>query len=538
MIRRRILSVCLFVIICLYFSSPSTAITPQDITEEPLKIGGDNNYPPYEFVDDNGNFRGFNVDIIRAIAIELGLEIELIPNSWEDTMELLKDGEIDAVQGMTVTTERARIYDFTQEIVINSQNIFVLKNSSLIHDINDLSGKRISIQAEDVSKEITGRISNATVIQKTNQLEALQSLLSGDVDAYVGNRLTGIYYVQAFDLTESVKIVGEPLYSTKYAIAVKKGDNELLALLNSGLESIKNNGTYDKIYKKWFGETILDINQKWIDILSMLSVALLISVIFIYIVNYWNKRLKEEVEVRTREIIELNNIAMYSDKMQALGKLSSGIAHELRNPLTSINAFIDLIPLKIDDENFRKELMKIVPNEIKRLNDLVGSLLDYSKPKNPKPENIILSEVLSDVLTLLKQKFKEKKIKVITRNTDIYLYADKSQIKQILINILLNSIDAIDKDGQIEIEGNIINTKASIRIKDNGSGVPQEMLSKLFDPFYTSKKTGYGIGLSMTDRLIKENKGEIKLDSEAGEGTIVTIYMPTELPELPERKEK
>ena len=88
MIRRRILSVCLFVIICLYFSSPSTAITPQDITEEPLKIGGDNNYPPYEFVDDNGNFRGFNVDIIRAIAIELGLEIELIPNSWEDTMEL------------------------------------------------------------------------------------------------------------------------------------------------------------------------------------------------------------------------------------------------------------------------------------------------------------------------------------------------------------------------------------------------------------------------------------------------------------------
>ncbi|WP_353094513.1 transporter substrate-binding domain-containing protein [Tissierella praeacuta] len=535
MIRKRILSIFLCSIILLYFSLPSNAITLQDISKEPLKIGGDNNYPPYEFVDDNDNFRGFNVDIIRAIAIELGLEIELIPNSWEDTMEILKNGEVDAIQGMTVTPERSKIYDFTQEIVMNSQNIFVLKNSSIIHNINDLSGKRVSIQSEDVSKEITRRISDVTVIPKTNQLEALQSLLSGEVDAYVGNRLTGIYYVQTLGLTESVKIVGEPLYSTKYSIAVKKGNKELLNLLDSGLEAIKLNGTYDKIYKKWFGETILDINQKWINLLSMSLVALSISLIIIYIVYYWNKTLKKEVEIRTKEIIELNNLAMHNDKMQALGKLSSGIAHELRNPLTSINAFVDLIPLKIDDENFRKELMKIVPSEIKRLNDLVSSLLDYSKPKNPKPEKIMLSEILPDVLTLLKQKFREKKIKVITQNIDICLYADESQIKQILINILLNSIDAIDNNGQIDIEGDIVNIKASISIKDNGSGIPEEMLDKLFDPFYSSKKTGYGIGLSVTERLIKENNGDIKLESKDGQGTIATIYIPTE---PPCRKEK
>ena len=304
MIRRKILSIYLFIMIFLYFPISSAAAPLQYISEEPLKIGGDNNYPPYEFVDDNGNFRGFNIDIIRAIAIESGLEIELVPSSWEDTMVLLKDEKIDAVQGMTVTPERDRIYDFTQEIVMNSQNIFVLKNSSLIHNINDLSGKKVSIQSEDVSKEITRRIPNVTVIQKTNQLEALQSLLSGEVDAYVGNRLTGIYYVQALGLTESVKIVGEPLYSTQYAIAVKKGNTELLNILNSGLEAIKTNGTYDKIYRKWFGETILDINQKWKDLLSISLVALSISIIFLYIVYYWNKRLKQEVELRTKEIIQ------------------------------------------------------------------------------------------------------------------------------------------------------------------------------------------------------------------------------------------
>lgn len=529
MIKRRIFAITFFILIFLNLPSPSAATKSQDIDVAPIKIGGDNNYPPYEFVDDNDNFRGFNVDIIRAIAIELGLEIELVPNSWENTMELLKTGEIDAIQGMTMTPEREKIYDFTDEIVMNSQNIFVLKNSSIINDINDLSGKKVSIQSKDVSKEITRRIPDVTVIPKTNQLESLESLLSGEVDAYIGNRLTGIYYVQTFDLTESVKIVGEPLYPTKYCIAVDNGNTELLNLLNSGLKAIKSNGTYEKIYKKWFGENILDINQKWKSILSILLVALFISMIFIYITHYWNKKLKEEVEIRSKEIIELNNIAMHNDKMQSLGKLSSSIAHELRNPLTSIKAFIDLIPLKIEDDGFRNELIKIVPQEIKRLDDLVGSLLDYSRPKNPNPRKIILDNILSDVLTLLKQKIKEKKIQVSISGTDVYFYADEAQMKQILINIILNSIDAIDDNGQIQIDGSISKSKAIISIKDNGVGVPDEIMNKLFDPFFTSKKSGYGIGLSVTDRLVKENKGEIKLFSEINKGTTVVIYMPMEL---------
>lgn len=529
MIKRRIFAITFFILIFLNLPSPSAATKSQDIDVAPIKIGGDNNYPPYEFVDDNDNFRGFNVDIIRAIAIELGLEIELVPNSWENTMELLKTGEIDAIQGMTMTPEREKIYDFTDEIVMNSQNIFVLKNSSIINDINDLSGKKVSIQSKDVSKEITRRIPDVTVIPKTNQLESLESLLSGEVDAYIGNRLTGIYYVQTFDLTESVKIVGEPLYPTRYCIAVDKGNTELLNLLNSGLKAIKSNGTYEKIYKKWFGENILDINQKWKSILSILLVALFISMIFIYITHYWNKKLKEEVEIRSKEIIELNNIAMHNDKMQSLGKLSSSIAHELRNPLTSIKAFIDLIPLKIEDDGFRNELIKIVPQEIKRLDDLVGSLLDYSRPKNPNPRKIILDNILSDVLTLLKQKIKEKKIQVSISGTDVYFYADEAQMKQILINIILNSIDAIDDNGQIQIDGSISKSKAIISIKDNGVGVPDEIMNKLFDPFFTSKKSGYGIGLSVTDRLVKENKGEIKLFSEINKGTTVVIYMPMEL---------
>ncbi|MFA5576594.1 MAG: transporter substrate-binding domain-containing protein [Tissierellaceae bacterium] len=517
----------IFFLLLAYLFIPSYSFS-EKYFGRPIKVSGDNNYPPYEFVDDNDNFRGFNVDIIRAVAIELGIEIDLVSNSWEDTMDLLKKGEVDAVQGMTITPEREKLYDFTDEIVMNSQSIFVLNTTENISSLDDLRGKKIAIQSEDVTSEIVSPVQGIHITEKINQKDALHSLITGEVDAYVGNRLTGIYYVQSFGLTNTVKIVGEQLYPTKYCIAVQRGNKDLLQLLNSGLRAIKENGTYDKIYEKWFGETIPDINLKWRKSLYISLIALLISLIVISIIYYWNKTLKAEVEIQTREVIKLNNMIMHNDKMQALGRLSAGIAHELRNPLTSIKAFIDLIPLKFDDEGFRAELTKIVPKEINRLNDLVGSLLDYSKPKSPNPKKLILSDILSDVLMLLKQKLNEKEIKVSISKDMIYLYADESQMKQILLNILLNSIDAIESKGQIWIEANTHQSDMSISIRDNGVGIPDEEKDKLFDPFYSSKKNSYGIGLSVTDRLVRDNRGEIQVFSQLNQGTTVLIRMPIE----------
>ncbi|MCK9445018.1 MAG: transporter substrate-binding domain-containing protein [Tissierellaceae bacterium] len=523
-LKNLLFSLLIFCLIS-YLFIPTMSFS-EEFYKRPIRVSGDNNYPPYEFIDDNDNFRGFNVDIIRAIAIELGIEIDLVSNSWEDTMDLLKKGEIDAVQGMTITPEREKTYDFTDEIVMNSQSIFVLRSTENISSLDDLIGKKIAIQSEDVTSEIVSAVQGIDVTEKINQKDALQSLITGEVDAYVGNRLTGIYYVQSFGLTNTVKIVGEQLYPTKYCIAVQRGNDELLHLLNSGLRAIKENGTYDKIFEKWFGETIPDINLRWRKLLYVSLIALSISIVSIFIIYYWNKTLKKEVEIQTKEVIKLNNMIMHNDKMQALGKLSAGIAHELRNPLTSIKAFVDLLPLKYEDKSFRDELIKIVPREISRLNDLVETMLDYSKPKNPNPRKISLNELLSDILTLLKQKLNEKKIVVSLRNVDVFFYADESQMKQILINIILNSIDAIESTGQIWIEGNVYFSSVSISIKDDGIGIPDEEKDKLFDPFYSSKKNSYGIGLSVTDRLVRDNRGEIQVFSQLNQGTTVLINMP------------
>lgn len=623
-------------IISLLTSVPAYGISPSP--DNIIKVAGDNNYPPYEYVDDNGNFKGFNVDIIRAVAIELGWDIELIPVSWESATSMLKNKEVNLVQGMTVTEEREVLFDFTQEIVINSQNIFVLEGITYINELSDLEGKTVSIQAEDVTRELLSTVPNVTIVEKVNQLEAIQMLLNNEVDAFVGNRLTGIYNIQKYGLTNTIKITGDPLYKTKYSIAVSSGDDALLKELNKGISAIKSNGTYEKIYKKWFGETLVDVAKEWKELLTVTIIALLASLILIIIIYLWNKKLKEQVLARTEQLdqnirfkdkvidniidgfisfdkdlkitqfnsiasklleknievgqdiihvmedrlpsesldnissgtawnsrlewnlkdngtehvdcrispingpngvegfiftindktkeAELYNMAKHTDKMNALGELSAGLAHELRNPLTSIKTFIDLIPMKIGDENFKKELINIVPKELNRLDELVGSLLDYSKPKNPNPKMISLGDIISEILTLFKKKLQEKNIKVVTNNLDVNFFVDASQLKQILINIILNSIDAIDKDGLIEINTQALKNKNAIIITDNGSGIPEEKLNAIFDPFYTSKKNGQGIGLSITDRLIRDNKGEIKVLSEIGVGTTMIIYLP------------
>ncbi|NLX63140.1 MAG: transporter substrate-binding domain-containing protein [Tissierellia bacterium] len=615
-----------------------------------IKIAGDNNYPPYEFIDDKGNFRGFNVDMMRAIAIELGLEIELIPMNWQDALDALERGEVDAIQGMTRSKAREEKFDFSLPLVINSQAIFVLKETNYISSIEDLKGRRVSFQKGDISYELSQEVEGIKPYSRTNQEEAIDLLLDGKVDAFIGNRLTGLYYLQKESNFDKVKIVGEPMHETEYCISVLKGNEHLLELFNQGIETIKKNGTYDKIYKKWFGETFVD-KSRYFKNLLYISIAILLVVSVVACVNlYWNKNLKKKVEERTRELNTLNEeleeqkreieksnmlrgkilesilsgiivfdnydrvieynkaaekilnkslsfkeawenlnlqeeyglegydiakqgqvitgnkeivsnnkktyinynfipvnklgagiillindltdikryqeMASYNDKMQALGQLAGGIAHEIRNPLTSINTFIDLIPYKLDDEQFKKDLVTITKKEINRMNELISQLIDYTKPVTRQPTSFFIDEVLEEVLILFSNQFKKKRISVVKDIRKLSVFADRNQIKQILVNIILNSIEAMEEGGKIYISSFKGDAEGIIEIKDNGCGIAEAHMDKIFQPFFTLKPNGTGIGLAITKKLVEENEGDIFIESEENNGTKVTVSLP------------
>nr|WP_243429081.1 transporter substrate-binding domain-containing protein [Clostridium pascui] len=491
---------------------------PQNVV---LEVAGDINFPPFEYLDESHTYVGFNVDLIRAVALRSGMEVKFTPMKWEDACEKLKQGEVDIIEGMKRTTERDKLYDFSEEILTNSQSIFVLNENNYLNKYEDLVQHTVAIQKGDVAVNNLQNMEGVKIIFTKDQEDAFKKLLSKEVDAFIGNTLTGVYYANKLSINNKLKIVGGPLNSTAYSIAVRKGDKATLELLNKGIKEIKENGTYDMIYTKWFGQSFKYSNWYVRNTLKYSLIAMCIFLIVLFLMYMWNDKLKEEVEKKTKSLEMANESLRKKDRMESLGILMAGIAHEIRNPLTSIKTYAELLPKKYDNPKFREMISKDIPYEIERLNNLINELLEYSKPKKAFKENTNLYEVVEKILALTANKIQKENVKInIEIPNNIFIYADKNHLKQIIINLILNGIESLNKDKKIiNISTMESLGKIYLMIEDNGCGMDKDELNKIYDPFYTTKASGTGLGLFVCYQLMEENSGRIHVSSAKGEGT-------------------
>ena len=230
-----------------------------------------------------------------------------------------------------------------------------------------------------------------------------------------------------------------------------------------------------------------------------------------------NERLKEEIR-RT-------------DRLRAVATLAAGMAHEIKNPLTSIKTFTEYLDVKFDDKDFRDKFKRIVGSEVDRINTIVGNLLDFAKPRPLSERRVNVNKLLEETLTLLSNDFIRRKIDVIRgyspEATDT-IKADPNRLKQAFLNLFLNAMDAMKTGGKLVVE--MDKTKdgfLQITIEDTGKGISEETLSHIFDPFYSNKETGTGLGLSIVHGIIKEHGGQITCESETEKGTRFIITLPT-----------
>lgn len=229
--------------------------------------------------------------------------------------------------------------------------------------------------------------------------------------------------------------------------------------------------------------------------------------------------------------LEVQKKLFEQEKNRALSRMVAGIAHEVRNPLSSIKTFIELIPRKIDNQRFQKELAATVPREIVRINRLIEGLISYARPREVKNELVSMKKLIDETALLFQHSIRSKGFHLMTEDVeDLMVMTDHDQIKQVIINLVINAIDALkDSDhskNKLTIELKAFRTAqhVCIQVVDNGNGMSKEEQVNSLEPFYTTKPKGTGLGLPLAQQLVKENSGELIIESEKNIGTTVTIY--------------
>ncbi|MCA0151429.1 PAS domain-containing protein [Rossellomorea vietnamensis] len=214
------------------------------------------------------------------------------------------------------------------------------------------------------------------------------------------------------------------------------------------------------------------------------------------------------------------------EKLSVVGELAAGIAHEIRNPLTSIKGFIQLLE---ENEHVSDHYLKVMSSEMDRINQIVGELLILSKPQMREFQSFDMSEVLRYVVKVMGH---EALLKGITLNiklptSPILVFGDKNQCIQVFINIIKNAIESMD-EGEIDVNWKIRNESIHIIIEDEGTGIPPDRLKRLGEPFFTLKEKGMGLGLTISQKIIEDHKGSLQIDSEVNKGTRVEVTFPLE----------
>jgi signal transduction histidine kinase len=244
-----------------------------------------------------------------------------------------------------------------------------------------------------------------------------------------------------------------------------------------------------------------------------------------------NDDLERRVESRTRELQETQAQYLHAEKLSAIGQLSASIAHEFNNPLQGIMTILKVFRrANLEEED--KELLEIAIIESERIKNLIRSLQDFNRPSSGKKAVIDIHASLNSLLLLCKFDFKRKKIRtqVIYDQQLPQIMAIPDQIKQVFLNLLNNAADACRENGVITITTWQEENRVAVAIKDNGEGIKPENRDRIFQPFFTTKPEvkGTGLGLSVCYGIVKNHHGDILFDSQPGQGSTFTVYLPVE----------
>ena len=231
-----------------------------------------------------------------------------------------------------------------------------------------------------------------------------------------------------------------------------------------------------------------------------------------------------------REIEALRKKIQRDQRLVSVGRLAAGVAHEIRNPLSSIKGFATYFKERHRDKPEDQQIAAIMIQEVDRLNRVIGQLLDFARPVKIIRKPMRIKELMEKSIKMIEQQAADKGIVVRpgALPSDEVIRVDADRINQVLLNLYLNALDAMDDGGQltIEVAGSAPGGEVTIKVSDTGCGIHREELGHIFDPYYTTKPSGTGLGLAIAHNIIAAHGGRISVESQPGQGTTCTIVLP------------
>lgn len=574
-IFKRYLSLCcLAALLILIICSGGIAWAEEEATlqERPVRIGGDYNYPPYEYVDNDGLPTGYNVELSQAIARVMGMEINIQLGSWSDMRQALDNGDIDVLMGMAHTSARLGEVDFSIPHAKVHQSIWVRKGNVTIKNVKDLAGKEVIVMKGSVMHDFM--VDNeipATIFMVETLADALKLLARGQHDCALVAKLPGEYLISELRY-DNIQPIARPVVAQDYGFAAKKGNLEKLSRFNEGLALLKKSGEYRVIREKWLG-VLQPEPIPWVRIIRYSGVILGPLLLALIVSVLWSRTLKKQVALRTeeleREIVERKRAAeelqvrqkqlLHADKMTSLGILVAGVAHEINNPNGLIQlslpqldkAYQDMTPIldAYEQENgdFKlgwfpysrmKEEIPVMLHEMlessNRIRRIVEDLKEFSRRnESGLDDKVDLNAVVRAALRLM-----DSALRKATNNFKVdyaiglpLFRGNGHRIEQVVVNLVLNACQALtSKDQSIHLRTYALphTEMVVLEVRDEGEGIDSETLERITDPFFTTKREtgGTGLGLSVSDGIIKAHQGRMEFASLPGEGMRVRILLP------------
>ena len=516
---------------------PAVAQTGQDGDGTTITASMPESWPPHYIAEESGKPTGFAIEILDAVAQRAGYKVNYkVAKTMREAYDLAAEGVVDVMPNVGVVPERLAEFAFTAPVETFVVSIFVRADTQDINEAPDLAGHRVAVVKRNMGLRLMSKRPDVESVVFADIRSALFDLMAGRVDAMIYPAPVLQDMAKQIGVEHRIKIVGEPLLEVKRAIAVHPSRTEIHRRLSAAVDDFVGTPEYQEIYLRWFGSP----PEYWTAarVLTFAGGAMVLVVLGFSLWHYrtiihLNRTLEDRVEQRTRALRQAEAELLRKERLATLGELTGTVAHELRNPLGAIVTSFAIMKKRLGTggDDISKSFER-AERGIDRCTGIIDDLLEYAQIRTANREAADFDALIRDVLDEYSRPAEvslDMDLALVGRTVAI----DPEQIRRIIVNFMDNSCQAIAARADHDVTGGhiMVRTRASeegmlLSVSDNGGGIPPDTLDRIFDPLFSTKPFGVGLGLSNAQNIIASHDGRLAMANEPAGGACITVWLP------------